>query len=341
MVRNCTLLRRFVGSNQTQKSNWANGVKPSIFIDGEAGTTGLQLRQRLEGRADLALLSIDPAKRKDPAERARLLNEADVVFLCLPDDAAREAVALIGNPKVKVIDASTAHRVNDAWVFGFPELATGHRDKIAAATRVSNPGCYSTGSIALIRPLVDSGLLNSNYPVTINGVSGYSGGGKGMISEFENENDPTYTTVPYRIYALELQHKHVPEIQKYGKLSLRPIFTPAVGRYAQGMIVEVPLHLSLLAGGPTVADVHGVLTAAYQDAHYITVVPLAQSTAIKTLPPEQLNNTNHMRLYVFGSGTGQQARLVAQFDNLGKGASGQSVQCLNIMPGLPENTGLP
>jgi N-acetyl-gamma-glutamyl-phosphate reductase len=315
-------------------------VKPTIFIDGEAGTTGLQLRQRLEGRADISLVSIDPAKRKDAAERARLLNGADVVFLCLPDDASREAVALITNPKVKVIDASTAHRVNDAWVFGFPELAPGHREKIAAATRVSNPGCYSTGSIALIRPLVDAGLLSSSYPMTINGVSGYSGGGKAMISEFENESDPTYTTAPYRIYALELQHKHIPEIQKYGKLSLRPIFTPAVGRYAQGMIVEVPLHLSLLAGGPSVGDVHGVLSKAYAGAQYVSVVPLEKSKAIKTLAPEQLNNTNHMNLYVFGSESGHQARLVAQFDNLGKGASGQSVQSMNIMLGLPETTGL-
>jgi N-acetyl-gamma-glutamyl-phosphate reductase len=315
-------------------------MKPTIFIDGEAGTTGLQLRQRLEGRADLSLVSIDPAKRKDAAERARLLNAADVVFLCLPDEAAREAVALITNPKVKVIDASTAHRVADNWVFGFPELAPGHARNIAAAKRVSNPGCYSTGSIALIRPLVDAGLLSSGSPVNIHGVSGYSGGGKAMISEFENESDPTYTQVPYRIYALDLQHKHVPEIQKYAKLSLRPIFTPAVGRYAQGMLVEAPLHLSLLAGGPSLKDVHGVLSKAYAGAHYVTVVPLEKSKAIKTLPPEQLNNTNHMKLYVFGSESGHQARLVAQFDNLGKGASGQSVQCMNIMLGLAETTGL-
>jgi len=315
-------------------------MAPTIFIDGEAGTTGLQLRQRLEGRSDVALVSIDPAKRKDAAERARLLNDADVVFLCLPDDAAKEAVGLITNPKVKVIDASTAHRVNDAWVFGFPELTKGHREKIAAATRVSNPGCYSTGSIALIRPLVEAGVVPQNYPVSINAVSGYSGGGKAMISEFENESDAAYTQVPYRIYGLELTHKHVPEIQKYGKLSIRPIFTPAVGRYAQGMIVEVPLHLSLLPGAPKLADLHGVLAQHYAGSHYVKVVALDQSKAIKTLAPEVLNNTNHMRLYVFGSDAAGQARLVAQFDNLGKGASGQSVQCMNIMLGLPETTGL-
>jgi N-acetyl-gamma-glutamyl-phosphate reductase len=315
-------------------------VKPTIFIDGEAGTTGLQLRQRLDGRADLDVVSIDPAKRKDAGERARLLNAADIVFLCLPDDAAKEAVSLITNDKVRVIDASTAHRVNDAWVFGFPELSPGHRDVLAKAKRVSNPGCYSTGSIALIRPLVQSGMLSASYPITINAVSGYSGGGKAMIAEFENEADPTYTTVPYRIYALEQQHKHVPEIKKYTGLSIRPSFAPAVGRYAQGMIVEVPLHLPLLTGGPTLADVHGVLSTAYAGNHYVSVVPLEQSKAMKSLEPEALNNTNHMRLYVFGSDAGQQARLVAQFDNLGKGASGQSVQCMNIMLGLPETTGL-
>jgi N-acetyl-gamma-glutamyl-phosphate reductase len=315
-------------------------MTPTIFIDGEAGTTGLQLRQRLEGRGDVSLVSIDPAKRKDAAERARLLNAATVVFLCLPDDAAKEAVGLITNPTVKVIDASTAHRVNDSWVFGLPELTKGHREKIAAATRVSNPGCYSTGSIALIRPLVEAGVLPPNYPVSINAVSGYSGGGKAMISEFENESDPIYTQVPYRIYGLELTHKHVPEIQKYGKLSMRPVFTPAVGRYAQGMIVEVPLHLTLLPGAPKLADLHGVLSRHYAGAHYVKVVPLDESKAIKTLAPEALNNTNRIKLYVFGSDAAGQARLVAQFDNLGKGASGQSVQCMNILLGLTETTGL-
>jgi N-acetyl-gamma-glutamyl-phosphate reductase len=315
-------------------------MKPKVFIDGEAGTTGLQLRQRLEGRADISLVSIDPGKRKDPVTRAEMLNGVDIAILCLPDDGAREAVGLVKNSITKVIDASTAHRVAEGWVFGFPEMAPGHRDKIAAATRVTNPGCYSTGAIALLRPLVDAGVMSPNYPVAIHGTSGYSGGGKAMIAEFENESDPTYTTMPYRIYGLELTHKHVPEIQKWSGLALRPHFAPAVGRYAQGMLVEIPLHLSLLQGGPKVADIHAVLTKHYARANFVTVVPLEQSKTLKTLEPEALNNTNQMKLFVFGADASGQARLVAQLDNLGKGASGQSVQCMNIMLGLPETTGL-
>ncbi|MBL8643093.1 MAG: N-acetyl-gamma-glutamyl-phosphate reductase [Rhodospirillaceae bacterium] len=315
-------------------------MAPKVFIDGEAGTTGLQIRQRLEGRRDIELVSIDPAKRKDEGARAELLNAADVVILCLPDDAAKEAVKLITNPKTKVIDASTAHRVADGWVFGFPEMDAGQRAKIAAATRISNPGCYSTGAIALLRPLVNAGVVASNYPVTINAVSGYSGGGKAMIAEFEDKSAPAYTDVPFRLYAFELMHKHVPEIQKWSGLSLRPYFAPSVGRYAQGMLVEIPLHLALLQGGPAIADVHAVLAKHYAGEKFVTVVPLEESAAQKTLPPEQLNGTNRMKLYVFGSDKAGQARLVAQLDNLGKGASGQSVQCLNIALGLPECAGL-
>jgi N-acetyl-gamma-glutamyl-phosphate reductase len=315
-------------------------MKPKVFIDGEAGTTGLQIRQRLEGRADIALVSIDSAKRKDPGARAEMLNGADIAILCLPDDGAREAVSLITNATTRVIDASTAHRVAEGWVFGFPEMAPGHRDTIVAAKRVSNPGCYSTGAIALLRPLIDAGLMSANYPVAIHGTSGYSGGGKAMIAEFETESDPAYTTVPYRLYGLELMHKHVPEIQKWSGLALRPHFSPAVGRYAQGMLVEIPLHLALLQGGPKLADIHAVLTQHYAGARFVSVVPLDQSKAIKTLAPEDLNNTNHMKLFVFGSDASGQTRLVAQLDNLGKGASGQSVQCMNLMLGLPEAMGL-
>jgi len=315
-------------------------MKPQVFIDGEAGTTGLQIRQRLEGRSDIALVSIDPARRKDPAARAELLNNSNIVVLCLPDDAAKEAVALITNPAVKVIDASTAHRVAEGWTFGFPEMTSAQRDAIAKSTRVTNPGCWSTGAIALLRPLVSAGLLSPDYPVTINGVSGYSGGGKAMIAEFENAADPTYTKVPYRIYGLELKHKHLPEIQKYGALRLAPVMSPSVGRFAQGMLVEIPLHLELMNPGLKPADVHAVLAKAYKNAQFVEVVSRDQSAALKTLPPEELNGTNKLRLFTFGHDGGRQVRLVAQLDNLGKGASGQAVQNMNIMLGLPENTGL-
>ena len=315
-------------------------MAPKVFIDGEAGTTGLQIRQRLEGRDDIALISIDPQQRKDPAARAARLNEADLVILCLPDDAAREAVSLIKNPAVKVIDASTAHRTAEGWTFGFPEMAANHRAVIAKAARVSNPGCYATGAIALLRPLLVAGLMGPDYPVTINAVSGYSGGGKAMISEFENVADPVYTQVPYRIYGLDLQHKHVPEIQKYAGLRIGPVFTPAVGRYAQGMIVEVPLHLPLLSQGLTLGEVHDVLAKAYKNQHFVEVLPLEKSAALKMLQPEALNNTNRMQLFVFGKPDGKQARLVALLDNLGKGASGQAVQNMNIMLGLAETASL-
>lgn len=315
-------------------------MAPKVFIDGEAGTTGLELRQRLDGRTDIELISIAPERRKDPAARAEMLNAADMVMLCLPDDAAKEAVSFITHDKTKVIDASTAFRVADGWTYGFPEMHKGHRGCIAAAKRVSNPGCYPTGANALLRPLVSSGLLPANYPVSVNAVSGYSGGGKSMIAEFEDAAAANYTKVAYRIYALELQHKHVPEIQKHSGLRERPIFTPAVGRYKQGMIVEVPLHLSLLPGEPSVNDVHHVLQHAYEGERFVEVVPLEKVRALKTLDPEAVNNTNMLKLYVFGAEGGRQARLVALLDNLGKGASGAAVQNMNIMLGLPEAAGL-
>ncbi len=315
-------------------------MTPKVFIDGEVGTTGLQIRERLKDRSDIALVSIDVAQRKDVAARAEKLNGVDLVILCLPDDAAKEAVTLINNPAVKVIDASTAHRVADGWTFGFPEMDKSQRAAIAAASRVSNPGCWSTGAIALLRPLVTAGVMKPDYPVTINGISGYSGGGKAMITEFENTGDPTYTNVPYRIYGMDLTHKHVPEIQKYGMLKIRPFMAPSVGRYAQGMIVEVPLHLDVLKPGLKPADVHAVLKKAYEGERFVEVVSLEDSAKVKTLPPEDLNNTNRLKLFVFGKNDGGQARLVAQFDNLGKGASGAAVQNMNIMLGLPEAAGL-
>jgi N-acetyl-gamma-glutamyl-phosphate reductase len=315
-------------------------VKPRVFIDGEAGTTGLRIRERLAGRTDLELVSIAPELRKDAAARAEMLNSADAVILCLPDDAAREAVSLIVNPAVKVIDASTAHRTAEGWTFGFPELDKDQRKAVKTATRVSNPGCYSTGAIALIRPLVSAGVMPADYPVSINAVSGYTGGGNAMIAEFEDVAGPTYTTVPYRIYALGLEHKHVPEIQVRAGLLTRPLMSPSVGRYAQGMLVEVPLHLAGLGAGPSLKDLHGVLHDHYRGEHFVEVVSLKDCEALRTLDPEGLNGTNRMRLFVFGSEEGRQARLVAQLDNLGKGASGAAVQNLNLMLGLPEATGL-
>lgn len=309
-----------------------------VFIDGEAGTTGLQIRERLEGRRDLELVSIDPAKRKDAGERKRLLNSADAVILCLPDDAAKEAVTLIESDAVKVIDASTAHRVADGWTYGFPEMSKRQRDTIATSRRVSNPGCYPTGFIALVRPLVEAGLVPRDWPMSVNAVSGYSGGGKAMIAEFEDAASPAFTRVPYRIYAMAQQHKHVPEMKAYAGLARAPVFAPSVGRYYKGMLVEVPLPLSALPAKPKLADVRAALAAAYAGERFVEVASLADAVAIKTLDPEGLNGTNSLRLYAFGHD--DEARLVALLDNLGKGASGAAVQNLNIMLGLDEAAGL-
>lgn len=311
-----------------------------VFIDGEAGTTGLQIRERLAGRRDLDVLAIDPARRKDTAARAERLNEADAVILCLPDEAAREAVGLIETKAVRVLDASTAHRVAPGWTYGFPEMAPGQRAAIAASARVSNPGCYPTGFIALVRPLVEAGLVPRDWPVAANAVSGYTGGGRAMIAEFEDEVAPNFTRAPYRIYATSLRHKHVPEMQAHTRLAHAPLFAPAVGRYAQGMIVEVPLPLWAMPGRPTLAAIHAAFTEAYAGERFVEVASPAEAAAVKTLDPEGLNGTNRMKLFVFGNEAAGQARLVALLDNLGKGASGAAVQNLNLMFGLDEGEGL-
>lgn len=322
----------------------------TVFIDGEAGTTGLQIRDRLAGRADLEVVSIDPARRKDPEARRELLNGVDAVVLCLPDDAAREAVSMISAASVKVIDASTAHRVAPDWTYGFAEMSD-QRDAIRASSRVSNPGCYPTGFIGLIQPLVAAGLVPADFPLTVNAVSGYSGGGKGLIGEFEEAAPPIGTDDAFRAYGFTLAHKHLPEMQAYAGLAHAPVFAPSVGRYAQGMLVEVPLQLWAMRGTPNPADLHEALTEAYSGETFVEVASWDECQALQAeragaagyvpaLDPQSLNGTNRMRLYVFGNAMRGQARLVAVLDNLGKGASGAAVQNLNLMLGLPEGAGL-
>jgi N-acetyl-gamma-glutamyl-phosphate reductase len=315
-------------------------MNKKVFIDGTAGTTGLEIRERLAGRRDLAVVQLSDRERKNAQARNAALNDACVVILCLPDDAARDAVAMIENPEVRVIDASTAHRVAPGWTFGFPEFEPGNYEAIATAKRVTNPGCYSTGFLALVRPLVRAGLIPADVALSVNAVSGYSGGGKTMIDEFENKASPAYVETVVRTYALTLAHKHVPEMMERAGLKHPPVFAPSVGRYYRGMIVDVPLHLWALPGMPRAADLHVALADTYKGRPFVDVASLAEAASLKTLDAEGLKNTNRLKLYVFENEKTRQARLVAVLDNLGKGASGAAVQNLNIMLGLPETTGL-
>ncbi len=315
-------------------------MSAKIFIDGEAGTTGLQIRARLQGRSDVELIGLADNERKDVERRRQMLNGCDLAILCLPDEAAREAVALIENPQTRVIDASTAHRVAEGWVYGMPELDANQSAKIAESARVSNTGCYANAAVALLRPLVTAGLVPVDWPVTINAISGYSGGGKSMIAAFENPDPPEHTEAPFFLYGLGLEHKHVPEIERWSGLRHRPLFVPSVGRFAQGMIVQVPLQLWSLPQKPTAAQIHDTLSDHYAGRRFVNVAPLQAMSGGDQLEPESLNGSNELRLHVFANEQYGQAVLVGLLDNLGKGASGQAVQNLNIMLGLPEEIGL-
>jgi N-acetyl-gamma-glutamyl-phosphate reductase len=311
-----------------------------VFIDGQAGTTGLEIATRLRGRAGLVLLEIDDTTRKDRAARSALLNQADLVILCLPDTAAREAVALIDNPRTKVLDASTAHRVAPAWVYGLPEMSPGQRAAIASATRVSNPGCYPTGFILTVRPLIDAGLLTPDAALSVHAVSGYSGGGRAMIERYQANAAAGGAPLPPMSYGLGLNHKHVPEMTRYTGLAAPPIFVPAVADYYKGMLVHVPLDRRTLRGRAGAPEVHAVLAARYADEHCIDVLPLGAAQALVDgyLDPMAANDSNRVDLMVFGNDA--QAIVVTRYDNLGKGASGAAIQNLNLMLGLPELDGL-
>lgn len=313
----------------------------TVFIDGEEGTTGLQIRQRLEGRDELNLIHLDDVHRKDLAARKDALNSADLSILCLPDGAARDVAEMIANSDTRLIDASTAHRVNSEWVYGFPEMSPGQSDAIRVANRVTNPGCYPTGAIALILPLVSAGIVPVDHPIHINAVSGYSGGGKSLIAQMEGANSNIALDSAYFAYGLDLEHKHVPEMLRYSGLNNRPIFVPSVGRFRQGMVVQIPLQLWSLPRQPTVREIQDALTDYYGGYHFVSVANDGDTTErLNLLDPEELNGTNQLRLFVFGNDDGHQVVLAAQLDNLGKGAAGQTVQNLNLMLGFAESEGL-
>ena len=307
-------------------------TKARIFIDGEAGTTGLQIRARLADRDDMEVVSIAHDLRKNDAERARLLNSVDLAVLCLPDDAAKSSVAMIENPAVKVLDASSAHRTTPGWTYGFPELTKEQPEAIRTASRVANPGCYPTGALALIRPLVEAQLLPADLPVSVQALEGYTGGGRQLIDAFEGRG-PNPINDPARLYALELMHKHVPEMHMYSGLTYKPLFTPIVGDYQQGELVQVPLHLRTLPADVTGRKIHAAIDAHFAGQRFVTVMPF-EPRPVSYLSPDTLNGTNRMELFVFENSSSGHVLLVARLDNLGKGASGAAAQNIDLMLGL-------
>lgn len=308
--------------------------KAKVFIDGEHGTTGLKIRERLADRSDIDVLSIPHEERRNDEFRRTLLSQADVAILCLPDDASRQAVAMLaesGNQTTRIIDTSTAHRTAPNWVFGFAELTSGQEAAIASARFVSNPGCYSTGAIALLRPLIDAGILPPGHPISINAVSGYSGGGKDLIAKMEDKSHADHVSANHFLYALTMAHKHVPEIVSRAGLKRAPIFTPSVGRFTQGMLVNIPLHLDLLITSPDAGHLQGILDRHYQGSKFVKVSGVEESSSLARIDAEEMVGSDAMKLYVFGDSAGMQVNLVASLDNLGKGASGAAIQNLDIM----------
>lgn len=310
-----------------------------VYIDGQAGTTGLKLFERIKDRSDIELLTIDPALHRDNAERARLINESDVTFLCLPDAASIEAVSFVENPNTRIIDASTAHRTNPEWAYGFPELSAAHREKIIHSKRVAVPGCYASGFASLVYPMIKSGMMPADYPVTCHAVSGYSGAGKNAIAVYESTEKPNDFNSP-RQYALGLKHKHLPEMQKVSGLAYPPVFNPLVCDYFAGMVVSIPLHRRLLNGTPSIEEIHAMFEKHYAGQRFVKVRALQGADVLENgfLPANTLAGTNLLEVFVCGND--DQILLAARLDNLGKGASGAALQCFNIMTGVPEETGL-
>lgn len=314
-------------------------MKPKVYIDGQAGTTGLKIRERFEGRDDIELLTIDEDKRKDFEERKKMINSSDFTFLCLPDTASIEAVSMIENPNVRIIDASTAHRTNPEWAYGFPELSKAHREKIKNSKRVAVPGCYASGFISIVYPLISNGLMPAEYPVTSFAVSGYSGGGNKMISQYESDDKPENFNSP-RFYGLAQTHKHLPEMQKITGLTNKPMFTPIVDDYYSGMVVCVPFQTRLADEKIAVSEVYDMFVKHYEGSNFVKVMPWKDIEEQKKvlLSSNDLSGTNKMEIHIFGND--DYVMMCSRFDNLGKGASGAAVQCLNIMMNTDETTGL-